>query len=875
MDIVSEIRRDPEEGTKRLEREYKSRLMVVAMNLCGDKSEAETLVYDTMGKAVSQIESLSKPESLLSWMCSILVNTYSKSTRRMSSEKVVYTDNLPDQTEETDGAESVFKSVDGALLRDAIAELPEKLRESIILRYFMDMPLTQMARFLTIPVGTVNSRLHLARKALAARLNPTAKKACAVALVALALLGATAALWVGGAFDGGERGAETTGTTKTTETSETVPEASVVPEVPESSASQSRSEEKEAKNMNIKATTAVVAAALVFPSAYGGVQATGGETKIVANYMVHTFTNSGTFTVTQGGKVDVLVVAGGGGGGAARCGGGGGGAGGVVYQENLSITAGVFTVTVGAGGTGAIGINSDSSTSATKGGDSSIEGFDVDVAKGGGAGGSGNANYGVSSGGSGGGRGGVYNNDGNGSAGTSGQGNAGGGSKNGTTYTYMRAGGGGGAGGSGTKGIGGTNASTSTSGTGGIGVMYDISGEEKWYGGGGGGGGSTVNLTVAGGNGGGGKGKGSLAPSGSITAVVAGTAGTPNTGGGGGGGGGYSGLKSANGGAGGSGIVIVRYALDMKDTFDEITGGKRTVDGDYEIHTFTNNGTLKVSGCSLVDVLVVGGGGGGGAALSGGGGGGAGGVIYKQSLALLSGEYEIVVGKGGTGGVVNDAGTAITTYSQAGSASSAFGFTAKGGGRGGNTNEFGGDGASGGGAAAYTSSSVFKRIGGGARDAGQGNYGGSSTNAWSTGLVGLAGGGGGAGESGRNGAITNLGNIAQLNYGGKGGDGVACPITGEEKWYGGGGGGGYSIYENRYEYGKSPGGKGGGGRGSGRYTVDPPVIHAGTPGENGTGGGGGGGGGYSPNLANGGRGGDGIVIIRCKRRPKGFILIVQ
>ena len=89
MDIISEIRNAPEEGAKRLEREYKARLMAVAMNLCGDKSEAEALVYDTMGKAVSQIESLSKPESFFSWMCSILTNTYSKSTRRMSNEKVV------------------------------------------------------------------------------------------------------------------------------------------------------------------------------------------------------------------------------------------------------------------------------------------------------------------------------------------------------------------------------------------------------------------------------------------------------------------------------------------------------------------------------------------------------------------------------------------------------------------------------------------------------------------------------------------------------------------------------------------------------------------------------------------------------------------
>ncbi|MBR4938928.1 MAG: hypothetical protein IKZ22_08665, partial [Kiritimatiellae bacterium] len=73
-------------------------------------------------------------------------------------------------------------------------------------------------------------------------------------------------------------------------------------------------------------TLVLVSAALVWASDCGAaVEAVGGSAKIVGNCMVHTFTESGTFTVTEGGKVDVLIVAGGGGGGAARCGGGGGG----------------------------------------------------------------------------------------------------------------------------------------------------------------------------------------------------------------------------------------------------------------------------------------------------------------------------------------------------------------------------------------------------------------------------------------------------------------------------------------------------------------------------------------------------------------------
>jgi hypothetical protein len=100
--------------------------------------------------------------------------------------------------------------------------------------------------------------------------------------------------------------------------------------------------------------------------------AEGGTVTTFDNFKVHTFTSSGTFTVTSGtAQVEYLVVAGGGAGG--RCtdtsvhGGGGGGAGGYrcsVTGENsganssaeakLSVTTGSYTVIVGSGGAGLV-----------------------------------------------------------------------------------------------------------------------------------------------------------------------------------------------------------------------------------------------------------------------------------------------------------------------------------------------------------------------------------------------------------------------------------------------------------------------------------------------------------------------------------------
>ena len=195
MDIVDQIRADRENGAICLEREYKSRLMAVAVKLCRDRTEAEALVYQAFDEAVRRIETLSKPESFYSWLCSILVNCHGMATRRKENSRVSFTDKFPEPPAE-DGMDHIVRSVDGAILHEAIDRLPPKLKETVVLRYFMDMPLQQIARFLMIPVGTVNSRLHVARTVLAMRLGAKLKKP-AVVLVAAGLFLLSSAAVIG------------------------------------------------------------------------------------------------------------------------------------------------------------------------------------------------------------------------------------------------------------------------------------------------------------------------------------------------------------------------------------------------------------------------------------------------------------------------------------------------------------------------------------------------------------------------------------------------------------------------------------------------------------------------------------------------------
>ncbi|MFA6100466.1 MAG: hypothetical protein WC750_06395 [Patescibacteria group bacterium] len=80
---------------------------------------------------------------------------------------------------------------------------------------------------------------------------------------------------------------------------------------------------------------------------WGGVIASGGTETTSGDYKTHAFTSSGTFTVTQGGDIQMLML---GGGGISVDYDGGAGAGELVYRASIAVAAGSKTVVIGAPG---------------------------------------------------------------------------------------------------------------------------------------------------------------------------------------------------------------------------------------------------------------------------------------------------------------------------------------------------------------------------------------------------------------------------------------------------------------------------------------------------------------------------------------------
>ena len=185
MTVVEELRTDRESGARRLEAEYKAGLMTLARRFCADEGDAEELVNRTLAAVVEGIDDYLEQSAFFGWMCKILENIHAKDVRRKSNRTVAGDTAAVDGARDDEAGDRIFREVDASLLRDAIADLPADLKDALMLRYFMDLPVSRVARILAAPEGTVKWRLHCARMVLAAKLGaqrPVAR------LVLLALL---------------------------------------------------------------------------------------------------------------------------------------------------------------------------------------------------------------------------------------------------------------------------------------------------------------------------------------------------------------------------------------------------------------------------------------------------------------------------------------------------------------------------------------------------------------------------------------------------------------------------------------------------------------------------------------------------------------
>ena len=139
--------------------------------LAHNETDAEDLVQDTYLKALRSFASFQPGTNFRAWMFRILKNTFLSSCsnleRRMTLAMGSQDEDEPESAMDSDTPETILLNrANSQLVWNAIDDLPVHYRETLLLCDVEEMSYREIAEILSIPLGTVMSRLARARRAV-------------------------------------------------------------------------------------------------------------------------------------------------------------------------------------------------------------------------------------------------------------------------------------------------------------------------------------------------------------------------------------------------------------------------------------------------------------------------------------------------------------------------------------------------------------------------------------------------------------------------------------------------------------------------------------------------------------------------------------
>ena len=128
----------------------------IAFSYVHNEADAQDIVQESAYKAIYNAGKLKKQEYARTWICKIVINEAISLLRKRTRE----------QTEPMDKELAGKETEDVTDLRDALKKLPPEEKTVIILRFFEEMKLEEIAAVCEENVNTVKSRLYRTLKKL-------------------------------------------------------------------------------------------------------------------------------------------------------------------------------------------------------------------------------------------------------------------------------------------------------------------------------------------------------------------------------------------------------------------------------------------------------------------------------------------------------------------------------------------------------------------------------------------------------------------------------------------------------------------------------------------------------------------------------------
>ncbi|MBQ9394410.1 MAG: sigma-70 family RNA polymerase sigma factor [Proteobacteria bacterium] len=158
---------------------HKDALMARARHLTRNDRDAEDLVQDTLLKACRNADKYEVGTNCRAWLCRIMTNEYISQYRHNQREiesldrDEELDENSPDMRDAyIDDSEYSESSSDfGDEVMTALSSVPEDFRAIIVMADLQDQSYREISEKLSIPIGTVMSRLFRSRQLLRSKLH--------------------------------------------------------------------------------------------------------------------------------------------------------------------------------------------------------------------------------------------------------------------------------------------------------------------------------------------------------------------------------------------------------------------------------------------------------------------------------------------------------------------------------------------------------------------------------------------------------------------------------------------------------------------------------------------------------------------------------
>lgn len=176
--LIDRIRGGDERAFALLVRSYQDRVFSLSVRMLGNREEAEDLAQEIFVAIYKHIGDFRAEAQLSTWIYRVTRNRCLNRLKYLSRRKQASTDTLdsvPDRRLNDLSGRAPLRPdhhLEGrqlqSVLEDCLTRIPEGQRMLLLLRDVDDLSYNEIAEIHELPVGTVKSRLHRARTALAA-----------------------------------------------------------------------------------------------------------------------------------------------------------------------------------------------------------------------------------------------------------------------------------------------------------------------------------------------------------------------------------------------------------------------------------------------------------------------------------------------------------------------------------------------------------------------------------------------------------------------------------------------------------------------------------------------------------------------------------